>query len=224
MALQTGAMSFLELQNEVITFRFREAQRGSVKRWLNQRYAWVWAQATWPFKLEAPSALTLAAGSWTAPFATATDVLRPLNVYNDNGDPLRYLTPPEFQRLYEDTTGTGRPEDYTVINGAIFLGPLTDSDYTFTASYERMVSKLNSVGVMQPGLLSADDDYPVYDAGFHYMLVMGAIATGLKMVNDPTWEAIEDEYRAMVLVMQQELLPADRGETIQFGSRGMIEA
>ena len=51
----------------------------------------------------------------------------------------------------------------------------------------------------------ADTDYPVFPSEYHYLLVLGATATGLKMENDPTWTALEDEYREILMTMQQDL-------------------
>ena len=219
-----GTMTFVDLQNEVLTYRFKEQQRTSVKRWINQRYGWVWAGAAWPFKYSSPTALTVTAGTAAAAFATATDVLRPLAVWDQNGDQIEYLVPREFQLYYQSSTSSGDPQNYTVIGGTIYLGPTPQSSQTFQVGYERKVGHFNGADAKVVGLLDQDTDYPIWDPAYHYMLVMGATATGLKLVNDPTWEALEDEFRAMVIVMEQELLPADRGENIQFGSRGWIFA
>jgi hypothetical protein len=224
MAIPDGGMTFQQLQNEVLIWRFKEANRNSTKQWLNQRYGWVWAQAAWPFKLNGQTDLTITAGSHSAVYATATDVLRPLAIFNENGDTLEYLPPREFGRWYADTTTTGNPSNYTVIDGQVILGPIPEDSATFHTFYERKISHYASNDVRAVGVMVEDADYPLWDVAYHYLLVMGATSTGLKLVNDPTWEALEDEFRAMVVVMEQELLPADRGESLQYLTRGEIVA
>lgn len=223
MPIANGRMSFKDMQDEVIAFRFKEAQRGSISRWINQRYAWVWAAAEWPFKFINQFDLNVSAGSQVATY-NAENALRWFNVYNENGDELDYMVPREFYRWYSDTTVTAEPSNWTVVNGVVQLGPTPLTDKVFTANYESKVSHFGGGGARDVGLMDDDTDYPVWDAAYHYMLVMGATATGLKLVNDPTWEALEDEFRAIVTVMEQELLPADRGENAQFGSQGEIFA
>jgi len=45
---------------------------------------------------------------------------------------------------------------------------------------------------------------------FDYLLVPGAIATGLKEENDPTWEPLEMEFRTIIDEMREFYLPTMR--------------
>jgi len=65
--------------------------------------------------------------------------------------------------------------------------------------------------------MNSDNDTPVFDEAYHPLLVIGATATGLKMENDPTWGALEQEFDAGLQAMVEELCPPDHATTLQYG-------
>lgn len=197
-------MTFAEIQDEVITARFNAGQRASVKRWINYRYSWVWGHAEWPFKKVGPTSLTVTSGSQNV--TEPSDIARVIRLYTDLGEPVRELEPERFDLAYSYHTYTARPTDYKVVNGQIVLGPTPDANYTYKLAYEKALTEL-----------SADSDTPAFPSRYHYLLVMGAIATGLKLENDPTWQPLEQEFVEAVGAMSEDLLPPDRAGNTQYG-------
>ena len=122
---------------------------------------------------------------------------------------LRYLEPEEFYETYpvSDTNTASVPDHFTVDAGVIYVAPVGAT--SIYVAFEKKLMHLNSGGSEVVGPMSADLDYPVWDAVFHYYLVLGAIATGVKRENDPTFQPLEDEFGAGMIVMREELLPPD---------------
>jgi len=207
-----STMFYKDQQDEVIRFRFREAQRGSVQRWLGHRYQFVWAHAQWPFKYQSD---TISADATTP---LPEQVLHVIDIFDPTGTALTYLPPREFTRIYTGSVRSGNsPSDWTVIGGDLLLGQPPSGAQTYTYTYELRVGHFDNGGSYQTGIQKRDDDYPLWPAEYHYLLVLGATSVGLKMVNDPTFGAIDEEFSAGLQVMRQELLPADRVESLQYG-------
>jgi hypothetical protein len=203
-------VNFVELQNEVITFRFREGQRTSVGRWINLRYQGVNAQADWPWLY--PHMRTLAWPGGSSPVPLLGSDRRLSGVYDDSNDvPLAYLPYEQFQEMYGDSaTDGGDPAHYTIhdsgTDAELLLGPLGSPAVS-----------LKLIGETRPAELVAATDEPLWPEHWHYSLVLGASSTGLKLENDPTWEALETEFLANVLLMKEEVLPPHQPEPRQFG-------
>lgn len=198
-------LTFVDLQNEVLSFRFSEGRRASCKRWLNSRYSQVWSAAEWPFKRMDRYALAVTAGS-NQP-TMPSDFRRAINLYDERGQVLEYQDQAYFNELYGPVYSTsGRITAYTVVNGQIYLGYVPGSSVTYRLDYQRRLTAM-----------TADSDTSLIPAEHRYMLVAGAMATGLKEENDPTYRGLEDEFNTLLAAMMEDLLPADQGETWQFG-------
>lgn len=202
-------MNFKEIQDEVIASRFRENQRPRVVRWINWRYQWVNALADWPWVT--PVSITVPVPFTTFEFPDS--YIRILNVHDvDNDTDLAYVPAHEFRRMYLDSDTGTTPETYTLESGAsgfdtIFeFGPPSSTTGSLEILYEA-----------RPPELDGDTEVPLWPIAYHYNLVLGATATGLKLENDPTWEALETEFLAAVEVMKTQILPPLQPEPRQFG-------
>jgi hypothetical protein len=107
------------------------------------------------------------------------------------------------------------PTHWSVAGGSeysIILGPTPSSTVTFTCMYERKIVRLVS-SVVTAGLLSSDADVPIFNDAFHYLLVIGAAATSLKLENDPSGQLLEEEFqiglKAMIEAVAQPMLPVN---------------
>lgn len=198
-------MNFGELQNEVIEFRFGEHRRHSVRMWINMRYTEVNAMNDWPWTVPLQSTVTVSSGEGALP----TGAVRLLEVY----DPaaalrLEYMPYEDLHALYFDSDpDTGDPERYSVKAPAtLVVAPTPGGDFTLDVTYQD-----------RPIMLEDDNDEPAWPEEYHYALVMGACATGLKLENDPTFEPLEGEFYAMVNAMKTEMVPAHIAENRQYG-------
>lgn len=201
-------MNFKEIQDEIIQIRFKESQRTSIKRWINMRYQFLWGMADWPWKRMGPSLLTINNGDASPSLPSNFD--RPLFVYDDRGDGLAWLSPDEFDSnyLFEELAGSrGKPESYKWVDDTITLGPVPDSDYAYRIVYERGMTYLASGVTPTTGDMTGNTDEPMWSSAYHYALVPGAIATGLRMENDPTYPQFEEEFGQMVESMRDHYLP-----------------
>lgn len=212
-------MNFKELQDEVISIRFREGQRSSIKHWLNLRSQLIWASSEWPFKHMGPVNLAVSNGDATP--TLPTDFHRPISVFDDAGFELPWFTPHEFDNSFEagNLSGTtGAPDSFKWVDDVITVYPTPDADYTYRLVYERRHTYLDSGTTPTAGLMSGDTDAPIWDSEHHYLLVHGAVATGLRLENDPTFPAIEEEFQAGLQLMREHYLPAiESGSHKQYG-------
>jgi len=202
-------MTFDDICDEVIEARFKESQRTSVKRWVNLREAQIWATAEWPWKIIGPTALTVTTADSTP--SLPSDIDRPSKIYDDLGDRLQYMIQDEFDDYltsYQINNTRGRPTTFKWNNGVLTLGVVPDRAYSYTMSYLRKLSHYAAGSVVTLGPMSADTDFPLFDAEWHEILTLGAISTGLKVENDPTWEPLEGEFSVMLAQMVEHYLPA----------------
>lgn len=201
-------MEFFELQTKVLDTRFREARRPQAKDWINWRYTWVNAQADWPWQAPAQQDFDIAGNE----LAVGVNVSRILNVRDvTNDSDLKYLAGVEFKRMYSETDTASTPETYTLDTddtGAVVLklGPPSAETTTVEIAFTR-----------RPLMLVADTDVPLWPENYHYLLVLGAASTGLKIENDPTWEALETEFLAGLDTMKTDILPPHQPEPRQYG-------
>jgi len=188
--------TFLELQNAVMSDRFDESQRGDVKTWINDCYWDVWHLEEWSFRY-ATATVSVTAGSQNVT-GTPTDLAIVRSFQRGDGYGLVALDPVEFQRAYYDarTTDSYLPEAYTVIDGAILVGPVSSETATdYQLVYEREYTAL-----------SADNDVPALPAGAHLTLIFGAASTGLKLQNDYTWQFFEQQFQDRLNTMRRAYL------------------
>ena len=216
-------MTFSEIYGAVIDARFKSSQTMAAKRWINMREAQVWSAAEWPWKIVGPTTLTVEAGDATPTLPTG--MYQPLAVYDDQGCRLSYMIQSDFDDayLYSQINGTtGRPTSFKWNNGTLTLGDVPDIAYNFMVTFTRKLSHYTNTAVITSGPMTADSDYPVYDSEWHQMLVIGAIATGLKVENDPTWEPLEMEFTTTLATMIDHYLPAVAvAGNMQYGADGL---
>lgn len=197
------------MQDAVIAARFNANQRESVKHWLNQRHAQVWGFADWPWKTVSLVTLDVTSGDNTP--TLASDVDFPTAVYDDLGTRLLAMQETDFDDYFiysQINSSTGRPSAYKWSNGVLTLGPTPGSNYTYRYSYQRKLGVLVGGANYSARVLTDDTDTPMWDAQHHYLLTQGAIATGLKIENDPTWKPLEEDFLMQLDSMREEYLPS----------------
>lgn len=213
-------MTFADIYGDAIEARFNTGQTTQIKRWINFREAQIHAAAEWPWKIVGPTSLTVTSGDSTP--TMPSNIERPMAVYNEFGDRLAYATQADFDGLFLPgvaSSTSGRPTVFKWNNGVMTLGDIPNANYTFTMTYERKLSHYAVGGALTVGPMSATTDYPLFDAEWHQILVTGALATGLKIENDPTWEPLEQEFAHMLAQMVEHYLPAvSVAGNMQYGS------
>lgn len=218
-------MTFKQLQDEVIGFRFNETQRESVKRWLNIRVSRIWTMADWPWSRVDMASLTINAGDNTP--TLPSDLKTPIQMLDELGDEVCELEASEFDYMYRYSQINGnqsRPCHFKFTNGVLTLGMTPVSSTSFSLSYRRKIYHLDlrySVDgspAVVVGPMSADSDTPPWDSDWHQLLVPGAMAYGLKLENDPTWEPLEQEFQNGVQDLMEFYLPSlATTKTLQYG-------
>lgn len=191
-------MTFLEIVNEVLFDRFKEARRASVKRYVNARYGRVWAQEAWTFKRVVAST-TLAADASSVTLATL-GLQRVEAVFRSNGN------------LYYNIESL-RPEDFYDWASLVNTSPLAFTIYGDAIHFEHSPSSDETIYVIGEQKfipLAADGDEPLIPEEFHMMLVHGAASEALRMENDPTWQGFEQDYQAYLNDLRMGYLTATR--------------
>lgn len=199
------------IQDRVILNRFREAQRGEVKKWVDAEYAYLWNFNDFSFKhvtaMESASALTVTASDNTP--TLPTDFADAEGLYNDRGDPLDPLEPEAFERFYRGLTSTGEPAHYTVVNRTLYLGPTPSRSATYNLAYRRKLAHLLANGTVTAGPMSNDDDQPMWTSDHDEILVSGARMRGKIRAQDPTWQADEQERDAALAALLIDFAPSN---------------
>ena len=177
-------MTFKEIQDAVITDRFDETKRAQIKNWINSRYGRVWAIDPWSFKTVSVE-YTLPASSGSVTLAEL-GLQRIHAVYKSQGVGWTgiYADRPEDFNTGE-TSASRKAIAFTVVNNAV----------VFDASYAS-AQDLVFVGETKWTSLVDDDDVPLLPEEFHWMLVHGATSEGLRIENDPSWQAAEQDWAA----------------------------
>lgn len=207
-------MIYKDLQDAVIRGRFNEGDRTDVKLWLGWAYQRIWNAADWDFR-DARSSFTVVT---TGPTPVPSDFGREREMFDDQGDLLDYLPPTEFDVLSQGNGATvSRPEVYTRRNRSFEFLPSPDGAYTFEVSYRRRLCHLNDLDEVVAGLLSDDNDRPIWDEdeGYDGYLITQAKATGAALNGDPTSALVKDEAAALFGALMNER--AAYGGPIQYG-------
>jgi hypothetical protein len=209
-----------ELRNELIAFRFNTNQATSINAWINLAYQQLWCLEAWPWRRVAPIAVGAASGA-IGTVAPPADMHRPLQLFDENGVPLEWLTQKDFANLYQQNTSTGTPVHWTAYtnatNSQIYLGPGPATTRSYKLTYLRRISRLVAGTTDTAGVMSDDADVPAFPSEYHYLLVFGAMSLGLRLENDPTYPAVEETWQMGMQLMKSDLMPADQAENIQFG-------
>ena len=210
-----AAMTFLQMQNEIVNLRFGEPKRLNAVLWIQHRYRQVFGLRDWPFRQVSREPVTTGAGG---SITTASPLRRAYALELASGDSLAYISPREMRTDYKVGTAlTGPPQVYTQIGGLLQTQPPLPSGASVFVSYQRAVCCFDDHGLIRAGALSGAADTPLWPEEHHYLLVLGGMATGLKNVNDPTWESLEQEYQLSIDAMIDDLMPPDLYGTTQYG-------
>lgn len=190
-------MNFLELQNFVLSDRFDETQRNDVKKWLNHRYGRIWAQEAWTFKYTIATISTAINDT----SAAATGLQRIHSLWDSSVSPgytgMDAIRPEDFYGWA--TRSPQIPAGYTVIGSTVYFDRPMSSARTFTA-----------VGELAFDRLVDDADTPLLPEEFHETLGHGAISEGLRLEQDPTWQAAEEDFKAGIEDMKKAYLTSVR--------------
>ncbi len=200
-------MTYREIQDAVIDSAFDEADRASVKTWIQARHAWLWDSEEWVFK-RATDTVTFTNNSQTVA-SVPSDFSTALALYDHNGTALKpYLDMTEFLDRYNaNLSNSGSPEAYTVIDSTIYVGPTGDGTNGILL-YERL----------KPAL-SADADGTELPEGYDLALVFGAKASGFKVRAIPfLFAEMDDEFVASVNAMRRNYLVQIRGSDMRYGA------
>lgn len=210
-------LPFVDMQNELVSLRFGEAKRSSCKLWINHRYRQLFGMRDWPFRYVEREAVTINSSGTLASFSSPLRRAFALELASD-GSSLAFVQPDTMRLDYPvNQTSAATPQEYTVRGGIVYVKPAPSGDTSAYLSYQRSVCCYKADGTIRTGAMTADDDYPLWPEEHHYLLVLGGMATGLKNVNDPTWEALEQEYAIGVDSMIDDLFPPDTYGNIQYG-------
>lgn len=198
-------MNFKDLQDAVMSDRFREAQRGDIKTWINSRLGMLWDSADWTFK-HAKTTVTVTAGeNVVSGLPTDFGTVRALR--RSDGTRLHYLDPDDFDDAYFGQTDTGLPYHFTVVNSAISVGPISSETNTgYGLFYNKAVT-----------VLVDDNDTPNIPVDCHEAIVFGAAVEGLILQNDFTWQGMEQLWSAELQTMKEAYLIDHFGDAAQFG-------
>ena len=190
-------MTFLELQDFVLSDRFAETKRDEAKVWINHRYGRIWAMEPWTFKF-GTFPFTLPQGDDSE--LITGDITKVYDLSYISGNTPVSLTPirPEDWNQVATTT-QGIPDRYTMVQGYILVSPVPSSSISFSVYGEMVFTPL--VG---------DNDVPLIPLEFHPTLAHGAISEGLRLEADPAWQGAEQDFVAGLENMKQGYLTSVR--------------
>lgn len=219
-----NALNLAALRAAVLGRRFPAAsQTTNATRWLATAYSDVWNADDWTFKRVSLSSLAVVAGDETP--TMPVDYGETLALFDQYGDELERMSQSRFEAVFAADFALnvrGAPWAFMVVNGALTLGPRPSLTATFTHSYQRRVSHLQSdQATVQAGFMDADGDYPLW-SDHHSVLIPRAVSIGLQEINDPTWQEPQQEYERQLARMsadhgQQKVGTAARAGAFQWG-------
>jgi hypothetical protein len=225
------AVTFAELKTECTTAptgRFDSGtQDTNVGRWVNRVYSRWWNAYAWPWRVAADQSLSITAG--TRAYVVPADYGEPWGLYDQNGAVLMFLPPRDFLALYSGTAAVtrGQPAHYTLMGGSVYFGPTPDATTTYKWQYLKRLSHFNTgTFTVTTGPMGDAGDVPIMGWStthddYHYALVVGAQALGLKLSNAPTsqWQGLEQGFNDMLNEAVQAYGRAEKGEVGGFGTR-----
>lgn len=205
------AMTLADLIAEVQGLRFTNGNATQITRWINDRYAALWGTDEWTFKY-AQTAVTATDGD-NQLSGIPSDFGIALGVWRADGVPMRWVPPKAFEDLYTGSSSTGGPEFYTIIDQTIYVGPTSnETSSSYTLLYQRRLTPL-----------VLPTDVPVIPPERHYLLVTGALAFGLMLNNDFTYQFLQQGWQQGIDEMRREWLNDQRGDSAVWG-RDTVEA
>ncbi len=224
MSVPAGAISFLTLQNTALANGFTESNRADAKTWINFRYGWILGLEEWTFR-RSIAAVTFTAGNSLlqgipTTFGPGAGVA--INLQTSDGSQLNPMDWGDFQQRYYGTTvPSGTPMAYSVVSGnvngtfgsQILVGPTPSANDTGQLMYLLGLCHLDSSGLIQPGPMSADTDYPILPVEHQLALVHGAKATGFRLTNVPMAEQLEEDFKNTLAAMRANYLEDIRADT-----------
>lgn len=220
-------MTYQQIYTAVENIRFDAALltvAGGIKDWIRAREAEVWQYADWP--LEDGAVLNLAVVNGVATIALPTGLsfqAQELEIFDENGFALEFMAPRRFYERYQPynvpsiTPGYGEAWTLTTdLSGApaatpqVRIGPIPNGSRTYTVRGWSLPISRSAAAVYKIGAMSADSDLPWWPDDFHYFLVDGAIATGKRQRNDPTWQADEGFFQNGLERLAETMIPLER--------------
>jgi hypothetical protein len=210
-------LTFLDIQNELVRLRFGEGRRANVKQWINAKYRDIFVARDWSFRQVYREPVHIDAQGFVS--ATATPFTRVYALELADGTALSFVQPNVARENFPINLQTrpNPPEQFFVVDRVVRVQPPPSGIVDAYISYQRAVCCRMSTGQIKAGSMLADNDYPIWSQEHHYLLVTGAMALGLKNVNDPTWQALEADYGLAVDAMADDYFPTDTYGNQQFG-------
>lgn len=170
--------------------RFDVSQDTVMKDWVAAAYSAIWTETDWQFKSvqDATLAITAGTGAPTMP----TDFGDEPEIWDQYGDPLKFMNATDFNDRYRSDIingRTGQPEAFKVVNRVLTLGPTPNLTTSFALNYDRRVCTYQSDGttVRIDGFASAsaaDTDIPFWGAPHHMVIVFKTIEIGQGLESD----------------------------------------
>jgi hypothetical protein len=186
-------VTFQESVDEILSDRFSESKRASAKLWYNHRYGRIWSQEPWSFKMGVVT-FTLGQGDQTVSLGTLQRLHAIKNyTYAPSYSDIASLRPEDYLDWASGSGGV--PDGFTIINNVIHLTRPYTTGGSFTA-----------IGELKFVPLVDDDDEPLLPEEFHMAPVHGAISEGLRLENDPSWEAAEADLQTSIMDMRKSYL------------------
>ena len=186
-----------------------------MKLWVNRRMQGVWGEAEWPFKRVNREACQIDSnGNLVMPVGFR----RAIALEDASGSQLEYMVAEEWRKDNPLPAVSGIPQSYTTWNGQVLFDATPGVGNVYQLSYLRRICCLDQNNQIKQGLMTSDFDKPLWDPEHHFLLVLGATSTGLKLENDFTWSSLEDEFQGALTEMKDDLLPPDNVGTTQYGA------
>lgn len=185
-----AGMTYLALQEEVMSFQFSEKYRELTKRWLNTAQRKAVQESEFRTQEEA-KAFTTTSGDNT--LELPADFCRWIDLYDTGTNwPLTALEKREYDAL---EASSGRPTLYTVVGDQITLWPTPDGSYPLSLRYWRL-----------PQDMVADGDEPEIPVQYHEVLVAYAMMKAYARENDYQASRFwKEEWEAGVMKMRGEV-------------------
>lgn len=221
-------MTYQELKQECTTAptgRFDSATQDSfIGRLVNRWNARAWNATVWPWRVSPEQNLSVVSG--TRAYAYPSDYQETWALYDELGNRLSFLPPRDFLLAYPPGSTNGRPAHYTLAGGNVLLAPTPSVTATFKWSYVKRLSHFHLGSAVTVGAMSDATDVPILGLAaahddYHYMLVLGANAMGLKLMQAPQsqWLPPQQEAESMLAEMVAAFGGLERGETDVLGTR-----